>query len=80
MSQPLPSIIRNDSRFGFSANQFGFSYAGSNGLTVVVEACTDLNAPAWVPMLTNTITQGTSYFSDPQWTNYPARFYRLRAP
>jgi len=22
----------------------------------------------------------TSYFSDPQWTNYPARFYRLRSP
>ena len=22
---------------------------------------------------------GTSYFSDPQWTNYPQRFYRLRS-
>jgi hypothetical protein len=20
------------------------------------------------------------YFSDPQWTNYPARLYRLRSP
>jgi hypothetical protein len=25
-------------------------------------------------------TNGTSYFSDPQWTNYPGRFYRLRSP
>ena len=23
---------------------------------------------------------GTSYFSDPLWTNYPTRFYRLRSP
>jgi len=33
-----------------------------------------------LPLATNTFTGGSSYFSDPQWTNYPARFYRLRAP
>ena len=29
---------------------------------------------------TNTITTGSSYFSDPQWTNYPTRFYRFQMP
>ena len=29
---------------------------------------------------TNTLTGGTAYFGDPQWTNYPGRFYRLRSP
>jgi hypothetical protein len=26
-----------------------------------------------------TLTGGSSYFSDPDWTNYPGRFYRLRS-
>jgi hypothetical protein len=25
-------------------------------------------------------TGGSSYFSDPEWTNYPGRFYRLTMP
>ena len=29
---------------------------------------------------TITRTGGSSYFSDPDWTNYPSRFYRLRGP
>ena len=47
---------------------------------VVVEASTDLAQPLWAPVGTNTLTDGSSYFSDPQWTNYPGRFYRLRSP
>jgi hypothetical protein len=46
----------------------------------VVEACTDLGAPVWTPLGTNTLTGGSSYFSDPQWINYSGRFYRLRPP
>ena len=34
---------------------------------------------AWVVSSTDG-TGGMSYFSDPQWTNYPSRFYRLRSP
>jgi hypothetical protein len=26
------------------------------------------------------VTGGWCYFSNPGWTNYPARFYRLRSP
>jgi hypothetical protein len=29
---------------------------------------------------TNTLTGGSAYFSDPQWMNYPGRFYRIRSP
>jgi hypothetical protein len=46
----------------------------------VVEASTDLINPTWSPVNTNTLTDGSSYFSDPDWTNYATRFYRLRSP
>jgi hypothetical protein len=36
--------------------------------------------PVWSPLQTNTLTGGSCYFSDSQWTNYPGRFYRLRSP
>jgi hypothetical protein len=52
-----------------------------------VEACLELTNPTWSPLTTNTLTMGVeslaagwSYFSDPDWTNHPARFYRLRSP
>jgi hypothetical protein len=48
--------------------------------SVVVEACTDLALPDWSPVGTNTLVEGWSYFSDPEWTNYANRFYRLRSP
>jgi hypothetical protein len=50
------------------------------GLTVVVEPCTNLHNPVWSPVATNTLAGDSSYFSDPQSSNYPARFYRLRSP
>jgi hypothetical protein len=61
-------------------NRFGFNITGSSNLVIVVEACTDLSNPFWSPVGTNTLTDGSSYFSDSRWTNYPARLYRLRSP
>ena len=49
-------------------------------LVVAVDACTNLASPIWTPLQTNTLTADTLYFSDPQWTNHPTRFYRLRSP
>jgi hypothetical protein len=69
---------------GVWTNQFGFTItagnvpAGSN-LVVVVEACTDPANSSWSPVGTNTLTNGSSYFSDPTWTNYPIRLYRLHS-
>jgi hypothetical protein len=75
-----PSIQTADNNFGVRANQFGFNIDWVGDKTVVVEASTDLANPTWSPVGTNTLIDGSSYFSDSQWTNSPARFYRLRVP
>jgi hypothetical protein len=61
-------------------NGFGFVISWATNTAVVVEACADLANAIWSPVGTNTLTDGSSYFSDPDWTNYPARFYRIRSP
>jgi len=76
----LPQTQTSDGRFGVQTNQFGFNITWASDMVVVVEACTDLANPDWTPVGTNTLTGGSSYFSDSQWTNYPGRFYRLRSP
>jgi hypothetical protein len=40
----------------------------------------NLDSPAWEPLQTNALTSNSSYFRDPGWTNYAARFYRIRSP
>jgi hypothetical protein len=77
---PTPLILNNGPRFGVQTNRFGFVISWATNASVVVEASTDLAHPIWSPVGTNTLTSGSSYFSDSQWTNYPARFYRLRSP
>jgi hypothetical protein len=72
-----PSTING---FGIQTNCFGFNIAGNTNATVVVEACTNMTNPVWVPVQTNILTSGSTYFSDPGWTNYTDRFYRLRSP
>jgi len=73
-----PQAQTNDGSFGVQTNQFGFNITASSNLVIVVEASTNLIN--WQPVQTNTLTTGSAYFSDPQWTNYPGRFYRLRSP
>jgi hypothetical protein len=80
-----PQAQTGDGSFGVQNNQFGFNITGSSNLVVIVVAATNLSNPAWVPVGTNTLntfvgTNGTSYFTDPQWTNYPNRFYCFRSP
>ena len=77
---PNPLIVNNGPSFGVQTNRFGFLISGATNLSVVVEACTNLAHPAWLPPQTNTLSNGSSYFSDPEWTNFPARFYRLSSP
>ena len=76
----LPQAQTRDASFGVRTNQFGFNITWAGDTVVVVEACTDLAHPVWTPVGTNTLTGGSSYFGDSQWTNYPVRFYRLRSP
>jgi hypothetical protein len=75
-----PIIQTGDGSFGVQNNQFGFNITGTNNFTVVVEACTNLTDPVWTPLQTLTLTNGSVYFSDPQWTNYPFRYYGLGFP
>ena len=75
-----PQVQTSGASFGVLTNQFGFNITGTSNLVIVVEACTNLAGPTWSPVGTNTLTGGSSYFSDPLWTNYLSRFYRLRPP
>jgi uncharacterized delta-60 repeat protein len=81
LSQTPPIILTDDGNFGFRTNEFGFKQFGFNlvgmaGQTVVIEASTNL--VNWFPLVTNTLGAGPLYFSDPDSTNFAARFYRAR--
>jgi hypothetical protein len=75
-----PQAQTGNASFGVRTNQFGFTITGTSNLVVVVEASASLANPTWYPLATNAIMSGSWHFSDPQWTNYPVRFYRLRMP
>jgi len=77
---PYPTFLSAAVNFGLQSNQFGFSVSWATNTSVIVEASTSLADPVWLPLQTNTLTNGTFYFSDPQWTNYPGRFYRVSSP
>ncbi len=64
---------------GVRMDEFGFTIVGTSNLVFVVETCMDLANPVWSPASTNTLTSGSSYFSDPQWTNHPTSVYRIRS-
>ena len=74
---PNPLILNTSMNSGVRDNKFGFVISWATNISLVVEACTNLFNPVWQPIQTNTLTNGSSYFSDSQWTNYPGRFYRL---
>ena len=75
---PYPVILASGASFGVRTNAFGFIISWTTNASVVVEACTNL-ATTWSSVATNTLTDGWSHFSDPEWINSPARFYRLRS-
>lgn len=72
-----PQVQTSGASFGVRPNGFGFTITGTSGLGLVVEACTNLAQPAWTPLSTNSLSGGSADFTDPAWTNYPTRFYRL---
>jgi hypothetical protein len=66
---------------GFPGGQFGFNLTGPTNVTIVVQACTNLANPVWLPVATNTFSaSGTSTFSDPLSGGQPNRFYRFSSP
>ena len=77
---PYPMILDFAPGFGAQSNGFGFIISWATNASVVVEACANAATQSWTAVGTNTLSNGTNYFSDPQWTNYPSRFYRIRSP
>ena len=75
-----PQILGSGGGLGVRNNQFQFTISWAANTIVVVEASTNLSNPIWQSVQTNTLTGGSATFSDPQWANYPSRFYRLRSP
>ncbi|MGH7953958.1 MAG: hypothetical protein ACREFE_18830 [Limisphaerales bacterium] len=74
-----PQAQTSDGSFGVQNNQFGFNITGTRNIPIVVEASTNLGG-TWTPLQACTVTNGSIYFSDSQWINYPNRFYRIRSP
>jgi hypothetical protein len=77
---PYPVILDLPPSFGVKTNAFAFIISWATNADVAVEACTNLTNPVWRAVSTNTLTDGWCSFRDRGWTNYPARFYRLRSP
>ena len=69
-----PTALAGDGQFGVRQAKFGFTIAGTANVPLVIEACANLAAPQWLPLQTCTLTNGSVFFSDAQWTNYPVQF------
>lgn len=75
-----PEAQTSDGSFGVGVNGFGFDITGTTNIPIMVEAATNLTGAPWTALQSCTLTNGSIDFSDPQSTNYPSRFYRLRSP
>jgi hypothetical protein len=74
-----PQMQKASPGFGVHSNCFGFDLTGTASIPIVVEASTNLDG-VWTPLMNGVLTNGAIHFSDPQWTNHPSRFYRIRSP
>jgi hypothetical protein len=77
---PSPLILDNGTNFAVQNNVFGFTISGPANISVVVEASTNLSNPVWTPVQTNTLANGSFYFSEPLQTNSGGRYYRISSP
>jgi hypothetical protein len=79
----VPTALWNPqaNTLSFTGGHFGFNLTGPTNVVIIVEACTNLSHPVWLPVATNTFSgNGTSTFSDLQSGAHPIRFYRERSP
>ena len=76
LQAPWAAILTGDGFFGIVSNQFGFNIRGGGAPAVVVEVSSNLIH--WTSISTNSLNNGATYFSDPDWTSTPQRFYRCR--
>lgn len=62
------------------ADGFGFIITGPSNVVIVVEGSSTLGSSSWIPLSTNTLTNGSAFFKDFKATNFNPRYYRLRSP
>lgn len=74
---PEPVVLVFPPSFGLRSNRYGFTISWATNAEVVVEASAALTNPTWVRVGAQSLTNGWTYFSDPEETKYPARFYRV---
>jgi hypothetical protein len=72
-----PPVLTN---LSLANGKVSFTLSGDSGQTVVVEACTNLAVPLWVPVQTNTLGGSPVSFNAPVQLQQPSRFFRLRTP
>jgi hypothetical protein len=75
LGAPAPQVGTGSA--GVKPGGFGFTLNGVTNQTIVVEASTNL--VNWQPIWTSTLSTLSTNFADPDWANYPHRFYRLRS-
>ncbi len=77
---PWNAIVQtHDANFGVHNGVFGFDVTGSTNIPVVVEASVS-PASGWSAVTNGSLAGGALHVLDFAWTNYPARFYRVRSP
>ncbi len=72
--------IRSEMLHDHEAGVFEFEINWVSGMEVVVEAKDDLADDDWEELEAIYLEGNTEHFSDPDWRDYPRRFYRLRMP
>jgi hypothetical protein len=75
-----PEIKTSDANFGVQTNGFGFTMTGTAKIPIVVEACSDLVNPMWIPLQNIKLTSASYSFRDLDWLNHSNRFYRINTP
>lgn len=75
-----PLIQATGTNFGVRSNKFGFNITGTANIPIVVQAATSLAGSTWTRLTNVLLTNGSLYFSEAQWTNYPGRYYRISSP
>lgn len=77
--RPDPVILNSRHPFGIHPDGFGFKVSWATNALVIVEVCTNMAKPTWMPVSTNMTSGGAFSFRDSAWTNSPSRMYRLRS-
>ena len=75
---PTAPLVLSISALTTQGGQFSFNIAAPAGISPVVEAGASLDSVTWSPVQIANLSAGSVLVSDPDWANYPARFYRIR--